>query len=652
MGKPFVINRHGRLVFPSNFLADLDFSCLETEAQLDAVVRRDFESKAPTGTDILDKVESGRYRSRYHLLRDLALNLFWANRYAMTMYEKRPVRWRDVPRHRDDIFLPVLAPWKDGEKKVAAVNACYESLPSAWDVEAEDRIYDVLFDVYRHKLHHATELGAVKKTVGEALAAPDSLSYCLTEFDPDFPVFSFDEILDCAEAVPELEALHRMAMVLHNQYPWNRSGARLELTRKIKDDEFVVLFVPRNREVTDFINRVRRGRPARPRPRPVNETTRPETPVAPIVVSDSFAVPPKIESLAVAKGEQVCRNEDVIRNSAYSWSPMSAEDISSKTGIDSRLYTTRELDDISLSAADAALRGSGRSPEEIGGVIFCSCTSTRMLPSVATWLSGQLGMYQTHASFDLVAACAGFPYGISEAVRMIQNVKRPVLVVFAEKFSDKIGSVRPSRMIFGDGAAAVVLAPGEVGEEPDVEVLQTFASGPVSEVNSIIWPNPEFDNDVTVWGPEVKALVKRYLIQMMSELGDLPHPDREQGALIDAIDLVVPHQANATMVKELGAEAGLDPENMYFNIDRVGNVSAASIPIAIYDAVADGVIDRPVRVFAPGFGAGAVAGYAVLRMDPAIVVPEEPYVEPVLAASGNGSVARASSTDDVREAFG
>ena len=85
------------LVFPSNFLADLDFSAIETEEQLSAVVRRDFEAKAPTGTDILAKTESGGYASRFELLRDLALNLFWANRYAMTMYEKRPTRWRDVP---------------------------------------------------------------------------------------------------------------------------------------------------------------------------------------------------------------------------------------------------------------------------------------------------------------------------------------------------------------------------------------------------------------------------------------------------------------------------------------------------------------------------------------------------------------------------
>jgi 3-oxoacyl-[acyl-carrier-protein] synthase III len=66
-------------------------------------------------------------------------------------------------------------------------------------------------------------------------------------------------------------------------------------------------------------------------------------------------------------------------------------------------------------------------------------------------------------------------------------------------------------------------------------------------------------------------------------------------------------------------EAGVDPDRLYFNIDRVGNTSSASIPLAIYDAVADGTIPRPMRVFAPGFGAGAVGGYVVMRVDPAVV---------------------------------
>jgi 3-oxoacyl-(acyl-carrier-protein) synthase III len=299
---------------------------------------------------------------------------------------------------------------------------------------------------------------------------------------------------------------------------------------------------------------------------------------------------------------------------------MSVEEIRQKTGIEQRLYTELDLDQMALLAARRALEKSGRKAEEIGAVLFCSCTSSKMMPSLATWLSGQLGMFQTHASCDIVAACAGLPYGLSEAVRLLQEVERPILVVCGEKFSDKIGTVRTSRMIFGDGAAALVIGPAAAGTAPDIEMLQTYASGPMSEVDSIIWPNPEFDNNITVYGPEVRALVKRYLNQMLDELRALPHPDGLAGAsLLDAVDLIVPHQANKTMVMSLAQAAGVAPDRLYFNIERVGNTSSASIPIALHDAVQEGVITRPMRVFAPGFGAGAVGGYAVLRVDPAVV---------------------------------
>ena len=116
-----------------------------------------------------------------------------------------------------------------------------------------------------------------------------------------------------------------------------------------------------------------------------------------------------------------------------------------------------------------------------------------------------------------------------------------MLVVCAEKFSDKIGNVRTSRMIFGDGAAAMVVGAGARGRAARLlDYLQTYASGPASEVNSIIWPNPEFDNNITVYGPQVKALAGRYLAQMIEELGALPDPDGRAGSLLDSIDLIVP----------------------------------------------------------------------------------------------------------------
>jgi 3-oxoacyl-(acyl-carrier-protein) synthase III len=443
----------------------------------------------------------------------------------------------------------------------------------------------------------------------------------------------------------------RWAMVLYNQYPWHRQHTRLIEVGKIKDDDVIAVFYPRHREVLQFIRRVKGARPvgAAAAPVPAPQAQPPTSPMAALQVAEQCKVLPRLEALAVVKGEVRCTNEDLVRNAAYNWSPMSAQEIVDKTGIECRLYTERSLEDISLQAARRALEHARRRPEEIGAVIFCTCTSTRLLPSIATWISGQLGILQTHASFDLVAACAGMLYGLAECVRLLQEVKRPVLLVCAEKFSDKIGSVRPSRMIFGDGAAALVVGPAPAGTATDIDVIQTYASGPFSEVNSIIWPNPEFDNSITVYGPEVQSLVRRYLTQMMQEMTAARDPADPRRSLLESIDLVVPHQANRTMVEKLGAAAGLAPERLYFNIARVGNTSAASIALAIWDAVTDGVIKRPSRIFTPGFGAGAVAGYAVMRIDPRIIVPEQAF-----SAAAPSATARAdegSSIEDMRAAF-
>jgi 3-oxoacyl-[acyl-carrier-protein] synthase-3 len=629
--QPFVVNRHDRIVFPSNFVPELDLSVVHSLEQLDAVIRRDFEVKAPSGTDILNRVDQGTYSTRYDLMRDLALNLFWTNRFAMPLYEKRPTRWADVPRTRSDVFMPIVTPWADGDRKVAAVLDAYEDLPPTWNREVEDGIFAILFDVFGHRKHDATDLQPIEPTVSQILSDPKNLTFRLPSYDPDFPMYELDNIIDSAEEVPELESLSRWAKVLHNQCPWDRSEAELVEVGQLRDDDYVVAMHPRDQEVRHFLRRVESGIvPARASR--AKEAVQPVRPYPPVNVRAQFSVMPKIEALAVVHGELVCSNDDLIRNSAYNWSPMTAAEILAKTGIESRGYTSKTLEQMALEAAKSALAHSGRGPEEIGAVLLCTCTSTHIIPSVATWISGQLGIYQTHASCDIIAACAGMAYGLSDATRILQEVHTPVLVVCVEKFSDKIGNVRPSRMIFGDGAAAFVIGVAPAGEAPDIEFMQTYASGPVSQVNSIIWPNPEFDNNITVYGPEVKRLAGRYLEQMIGELKVLPDPDGVKGSLLESIDLIVPHQANKTMVIDLALAAGLSEDNLYFNIETVGNASSASIPLAIHDAVRDGVIKEPTRIFTPGFGAGAVAGYCVMRIDPDVVA-----ISPKPAAGNGGS---------------
>jgi len=643
--KPFVINSHGRIVFPANFFPELDFSVFKTLKQFAAVIRRDFGEKAPTDVEIAARLQAGDYKSRYELCRDLVLNRFWVNRYTFTMYEKRPTRWGDLPRQRDDVFLPVYKP-RDASAIATAIEAGYRALPPSWDEELENRSFSTLLNVFRNGLGFGGELRPIRPTVSEALANPANLTLKLLVYDPDYLRYTFDDVIDCLHPVPELEALMRQCMVLHNQYPWDPATSTRTEIGKLKDDEYVVAFHPRNEDVLRFIQRVKHDENPGPRIRPYRTKrhdtlalSEPIKPYPPVEVSKRFAILPRIEAIAVYEGEVACSNADLIRNHAYCWSRMSAGEISQKTGIEQRRYTQLPLEDMALLAAKKALAKSGRRPAEIGAVLLCTCTSTKLIPSIATWLSGELGLMQTHASCDIVAACAGMPYGLGEAVRLLQEIERPVLLICAEKFSDKIGTIRTSRMIFGDGAAAVVVAPSPEGTPSDIEYFQTYASGPWSEVNSIIWPNPEFDNNITVYGPEVKALVTRYLKQMMGELATLPNPNGGGGSLIDAIDLVVPHQANKNMVLTLAEAAGIPGNRIFFNIERVGNTSSASILMAVHDAVREGRIDRPMRVFAPGFGAGAVGGYVVMRIDPAIVScnSEDRSLEMANTADGNGN---------------
>src|SRR6266705_1059492 len=302
--KPFVINRYGRIVFPFNIVPTFDFSVFDSLEQFSAVIHRDFEDKAPAEGDIVSRIVGGGYKTRYELLRDLASTVFWAT---------------------------------DMSELSAAVDAGYRSLGTTWDEGVEDKVFRILFDVFRHRKWAGAELPAIKPTVAEALANPRNLTWTLLAYDPDYPGYSWQDIVECHHTVPELEALLRQTMVLHNEYRWDRGKLRLTEVGKLDGDDWVVVFTPRGEDAADFIRRVRTGHRQRtPRPAPA-VSERPLTPYPPIEVRKRFAVMPRLEALAVQKGEQVCTNEDLIRNAAWCWSPMTAEEIHLKTGIAQRL---------------------------------------------------------------------------------------------------------------------------------------------------------------------------------------------------------------------------------------------------------------------------------------------------------------------------
>lgn len=231
------------------------------------------------------------------------------------MYDKQPMRWRDVPRTRDDVFVPLLEPWEGRAARSADVREAYARLPAKWDGTAENELFDMLFDCFSTKLYLAASLPPIKATIAEALATVGAKTTMLGNYNPDHYHYSVDDILDVSEKQAELEALRRWAMVLHNQQPWDRSQARLKPLAEMQDDDIVVLYYPKDRHVLDFINREKSDTTvAKQAPTP-DLAVEPVRPYPPLVIGDDAPIQPKIEALAIRKGEVICSNEDVVRNS-------------------------------------------------------------------------------------------------------------------------------------------------------------------------------------------------------------------------------------------------------------------------------------------------------------------------------------------------
>src|SRR2546427_104691 len=151
----------------------------------------------------------------------------------------------------------------------------------------EEKISRILLDISRHKKGAGAELPPIKPTVAEILANPKNLTYHLLAYNPDYPGYGWDDIIEYAHRVPEVEALMRQTMVLHNQYRWDRAKTRVIEVGKLHDDDFVVVFQPRSSDVLQFIRRVKGGRRLRPRrPAPL-ESRPPARPFSPIDVRAS-----------------------------------------------------------------------------------------------------------------------------------------------------------------------------------------------------------------------------------------------------------------------------------------------------------------------------------------------------------------------------
>jgi 3-oxoacyl-[acyl-carrier-protein] synthase III len=289
----------------------------------------------------------------------------------------------------------------------------------------------------------------------------------------------------------------------------------------------------------------------------------------------------------------------------------SDEWIIERTGIRERRIAaeSQALSDISLPAARQALEQAGIDGADVDLLVVATVTPDMMFPSTSAILADQLGAKDA-AAYDLSAGCTGFMYAIAQAYGMAAaGLSRRALVVGGDVLSRILDwTDRSTVVLFGDGAGAVVLEPAD---EPGFLAFELGADGAGGEhlwlpgSGSRSFDDP--DRFVKMNGREVFKFATRVLVQSAEDVLD------QYGAKIEDVDVYVPHQANVRIIDHATKRLGIPSERVVINVDRYGNTSSGSIPLALADAQADGRLSAGSLVLMTGMGAGLTWGSALMR---------------------------------------
>ena len=302
----------------------------------------------------------------------------------------------------------------------------------------------------------------------------------------------------------------------------------------------------------------------------------------------------------------------------------SDEWIVSRTGIRERRIAADDESTTSLSvnAGRDALAVAGMSPEELDLVIVGTCTPDYYMPATAVLVAHELGATRA-AGFDLMAACSGFVFSLATATAYVRSgMYRNVLVVGVEVLSRFLDYTdRNTCVLFGDGAGAVIVSASD--EPGGLLGLDMYSDG--SGRDGIIFPAggaacPTTPKTIAEGGHFVHMAGKEVYKYATRQLAESARAAlRDAGLAVDDVDQFLFHQANLRIIESVQNAVGIPSEKTYLNIARYGNTSAASVPMALVEAVADGRIKPGDRLLMAAFGAGFTAGAAVLEWtaDPA-----------------------------------
>ena len=288
--------------------------------------------------------------------------------------------------------------------------------------------------------------------------------------------------------------------------------------------------------------------------------------------------------------------------------------ITSRTGVKERRIAHTSLSDMGTIAAQHALASANKDPKDIDAVIMATCTPQYIIPSTASIIQKNIGN-KTAAAFELNSACTGFVYGLTTAYSLISSgVMKNILLVGGEKVSFFLDwTERDTAVLFGDGAGAVViesvdndskLYSSKLTCDPslgDALALNNFGS-------SMEFKDPKegYFLGISFTGQEIF----KNAVRTMSRLAE--EALAESNLTVDDIDLCIPHQANLRILEATAKRCNFPMEKMIVNLDKYGNTSAGSIPIALTEAIEEGKVKPNSKMLFLAFGGGLTGAAAII----------------------------------------
>jgi len=320
----------------------------------------------------------------------------------------------------------------------------------------------------------------------------------------------------------------------------------------------------------------------------------------------------KIISTGIYIPQRVVSNDELskIVDSNDEW-------ITSRTGIKQRRVSSGEKTyQMAAKAAKEAIENAGIEKEEIDMIILATISPDFFMPSTANLVQAELGLEDT-PSFDITAGCTGFVYGLQIADQFIKSKQsKTILVIGAEVLSKVVDwSDRNTCVLFGDGAGAVILKNSNqggiictyTGSQGDLKEFLTLPAVPLKNPFLHIQNNNGRPSNISMNGKETFQFAIGIMIKSIS------HILNKSNLSIDDIDYIVPHQANIRIIDYVARKLKVDRKKFIINLDRFGNTSAASIPLALGEAHKNKMFSPGDRIIMVAFGGGLTWGSALLN---------------------------------------